>query len=545
MHNSPIQAHIQRLSSAIHKAEREQDVPAQLSLYKQLAELAPRTTLVQATIAHLHLQRGEELEAAPYVQAALALPRDEQADRLLFQHLCQLPAYTAQTEQARRWFREYPTIIRFKLLHDALNRIDADKELEAVIHQLLDTQHPPLEQSQLLTLLAQLYYKMGRYHDAIGCYKLGLELTPNDRTQLFNLAATLEHVARYPEAFGYYQRVLQIDPNHAGTHNNISILMLRLGDLESGWKHHEWRWRASQLNQEHHFNIPRWQGESLEGKSLLVWAEQGIGDHIMYASLFDDLRRRGGNLHIEVYARLDQLFERSFPGVNFLRRELQGEDVIGDQKVFKQSWPKADYQIPMASLGTILRPDMASFGDGSRYLHADEQAVTRLKARYDSLFPGKRLIGLSWRGGKTVFTERQGRRIRFDDLAELAALENVQFIDLQYDSSPQDIARLQAAGLPIYHDDDVDPTSFLDPQAAQIAALDAVVSVDNTTVHLAGALGIPTYMLVQLNPNWRWGLNEGRSHWYNSVNVFRNTTLDNWKEPLARVMAALKEDNIL
>lgn len=545
MHSKSTQAEIQRLAGAIEQAEKSQDVPAQLALYKQLGRLAPKATLVQAKIAHLLFEQGHEVEANTYAAAALDCTWDAAADRMLFEHLCRLPRYTERADLARKWYAPHPTLTRFKLLHEALNRIDADEELEAAMHQLLQGSLTADEQSQVLTLLAQLYFKQARYHDAIGCYQIGLELTPGNRTQLFNIAGALEHVGRYTDAFSYYKRVLEIDPHHAGTHNNTAILMLRLGDFENGWKHHEWRWPATQSDYEHHFSIPRWQGEPLTGKRLLVWAEQGIGDHIMYGSMINELRELGGELHVEIYARLDQLFERSFSGVNFLRRELLGEDFIGGQTVFKQSWPQVDYQIPMASLGAILRTSLASFGSGAPYLAADAQLSTELKAKYQDLFPGKRLIGLSWRGGKTLFTERQGRRVRFDDLARLAALENVQFIDLQYDSTREDVAALQAAGLPIYHDDDIDPTGLLDPQAAQIKALDAVISIDNTTVHLGGALGVPTYVMVQLNPNWRWGLNEGTSYWYNSVKLFRNSTITDWKDPLERIMAELKTDGIV
>jgi len=540
MQNTPTQARIQRLSVDIQKAETANDMPAQVTLYKELARLSPNTTLVHAKIAHLLHEMGDVEAAAPFVTRALELAHDKAADTMLFTHLPKLPLYTGNPEQARSWYQAHPSLTRFKLLHEALTPLSAYDEIERRIHELLGSNLHTGEQSQLLTLLAQVYRHQGRYHDCIGCYKLGLELTPDNPTQMLNLGAVLEHIGRHSEALACYRRLIAVDPSNAQAHNNLSITLLRYGEFELGWQQHEWRWPAIQADHEQHFAIPRWRGEPLAGKTLLVWAEQGIGDHIMYGSLLKELSLTGAKLHIEIYLRLDGLFGRSFPGINFLRRELVGEDSIGDQQVFKQSWPKADYQIPMASLCGIFRNSRESFGDGAPYLQADPARVEEFKAKYSALFPGKRLIGVSWRGGKSKFTQRQGRNVELEELASLAKLTGVQFIDLQYDSTAADIARLHAAGLQIHHDDEVDPTAMMDAQAAQISALDAVISVDNTTVHLAGALGVPTFALIQLNPDWRWGLQGSTTLWYQSVHLLRNTTNGGFQQQLEQVIEALQ-----
>jgi len=534
------QAELQRIASGLQRAETLNDADTQLDLYLQLARLTPNVALVHAQIAHLALDKGEEALARPHVFKALAQQPDIAVDALLFQHLCKLPTYTSELDQARAWFEAQPNLWRFKLFYEALQANDSTHELEPLLLRMLRTSLTANEQSQLMTLLGQRYYEEARFHDAVGCYRLGLELTPGNQTQLFNLGTALEQLGRYVEAVDFYKKVLLIDASNPGIHNNLGIVMLRLGEYEQGWKQYEWRWKSSQLEHEQIFNIPRWRGEALDGKSLLVWGEQGIGDHIMFSSMLNELRARGGTLHYEIYARLDPLFERSFPGMTFLRRETVGEAEQNGQQMFKQKWPKADFQIPMGSLGTVFRNDAASFGDAAPYLEADNQLVEEFKAKYSMMFPGKRLIGLSWRGGKALHTERQSRRVSFADLGLLSQLKNVQFIDLQYDSTPEDRLALQQQGLAIYRDESFDPTSMMDAPAAQMCALEAIISVDNSTVHLAGALGVPVYALIQLNPNWRWGLKEGPSIWYSSVNVFRNPRITDWQEPLQRIIAALK-----
>lgn len=545
MHSKTGQTELQRIASALQRAEADNDKAAQIRLYRKLAKVAPKTAAAHAQLAHLLFEEGQPEKAAAHVLDALALPHDMVVDKLVFQHLCKLPAYTAELEQARRWFDQQPNLWRFKLLHEALVQAKRDSEVEPLLLRVLELPLQPAEQSQVLTLLGQRYYQEARFHDAIGAYRLGLELTPDNSTQLFNLGTALEQVGRYPEAVSFYKKVLALTPQNPGIHNNLAMVMLRMGEFEQGWKQYEWRWEASLKEQNQIFSIPRWRGEPLEGKALLVWGEQGIGDHIMFSSMLPDLRRRGGTLHYEIYARLDPLFERSFPPMTFLRRESQGEETQNGTQVFRQSWPKADYQIPMGSLASLFRNDRASFGEGAAYLKPDETLVAEFKAKYAKAFPGKRLIGISWRGGKAVHTERQSRRVSFEDLASLKQLPGVQFIDLQYDSTVEDREALKNAGLDIYRDESVDHTAMMDAPAAQLCALDAVVSVDNTTVHLAGALGVPTYALIQLNPNWRWGMNEGPSQWYGSVQIFRNRELGSWRAVLDRVIEKLTLDGVV
>lgn len=538
-------AEIQRIGVALQEAERTNNIDAQLHLYEQLTRVTPACTVAHAQLAHLLFGQGEQEKAMAYVSKALTLPNDLAADQLIFQHVHKIKSYVVQLPQARAWFKENPNIWRFKLLHEALMHCQAYTEAEQLILSMFEQSPSNTDQSHLLSLLGQVYYQLGRYHETIGCYQAGLELTPDNRTQIFNLGTALEQVGRYSEAVTFYQKILEKDPNDAGVHNNLALVMLRLGEFELGWQHYEWRWNIALRDQHQQFNIPRWSGQPLKGKTLLVWAEQGIGDHIMFSSMLSELSALGGKLYYEIYARLDSLFTRTFSNVEFLRREPDGETEHNGTRVFRQRWPQADYQIPMGSLTRIFRNSRESFGEGTAYLRPDPTMLEEMRTRYRTLFPGKRLIGISWRGGKALHTERQSRRVGFEDLKRLSKLHNVQLIDLQYDSTEQDRTVLRDAGLKIYHDDTVDPTAIMEGQAAQICALDAVVSVDNTTVHLAGALGVPTYALIQLNPNWRWGMNEGQSLWYKSVQLFRNRELLNWQETLDRVVNKMITDGII
>ncbi|WP_264316418.1 MULTISPECIES: tetratricopeptide repeat-containing glycosyltransferase family protein [Pseudomonas] len=549
MHSHSDQAEIQRIGQALQQAEKNRNVDAQIRLYRKLRRITPNVPLVAAQLAHLLFQQGVDDEAHQHAIDALAQAPQVKVDSMLFPHFYVRERYKTNLTQAKEWYLKEPNLLRFKLYHQALTYAGSSHaDMEAMLHGALERFTQADEQSQVLSLLGQAYYAQGRFHDTIACYQLGLQMTPKHRSQLLNMAVALEQVGRYSESLEYYKQLLAMEPDHAGVHNNIAITLLKLGQFEAGWEHYEWRWKAARADLYHQFNIPRWAGEPLQGKTLLVWGEQGIGDHIMFASTLNELQHRVGNpeqLHYEIYARLDTLFQRSFPNVNFIRSEEHGELEIGGKKLFKQSWPRSDLQIPAGSLMGIFRPSLESFPKQASFLKADPEQTQAVRSQYQSLFPGKRLIGVSWRGGRTVNTEMQTRLVGFEALQQLAACTGVQLIDLQYDSTPEELARAAELGVPMFHDDNVDARLDMDPQASQISALDAVISIDNTTIHLAGALGVPTYVLVPLNPNWRWGLEEGQSHWYPSVQVFRNRALGDWREPVARVITALESDGLI
>lgn len=539
------QAELQRISAALQLAERDDDVPAQIRLYRQLLKITPDLAIAHAALAKVLLQSGDEAAAIPHVEFALAQPQDEKIDKCLFGALSTCKHFTGQLERAKEWFEATPNLYRFLLLYEALQETGAKTEIERLLQWMLSQERPAIQQSKLLTLLGQQYYADGRFHDCIGCYQLSLQLAPGSIPEMNNLALAMEQVGNYKDAMDIYQQVLKLDPAHAGAHNNIGLLLLRHGHFEKGWEEFEWRWQATQGEHFQHFNIPRWQGEPLEGKSLIVWAEQGIGDHIMFASMLNELSQLCTNLHYEIYARLDPLFRRSFPGVRFIRREQHGEEQLGDQPVFKQTWPQADYQIAVGSLPSLLRRSREAFPIQRQYLWADTEATTRLRAEYHSRFPGKRLIGVSWRGGRDIGNESQSRRIPLTQLGRLSKLPNVQLINLQYGDVVDEMEEATRNGVDIFNDTRVNPLANMDNQATQISALDAVVSIDNTTVHLAGALGVPTYALLPLNPNFRWGLEEGPSYWYPSVHLIRNREIGRWETALDRAVAAMRDNGHL
>jgi hypothetical protein len=262
-----------------------------------------------------------------------------------------------------------------------------------------------------------------------------------------------------------------------------------------------------------------------------VWGEQGVGDQVMFASAVPDLLDRGARCVIEADTRLEPLFRRSFSGISFLARDTT---TAAEIEHFA-----ADYQVFVGSLCRWLRPSPASFPSRPGFLKADSALTEGYRQRYRERFGDRPVIGISWRGGT-----REIARIRSIPLAAWSPVlrqRNFGFVNLQYGDCRADLAAVQCEmGVEVFHDDMVDPLKNLDGFAAQTAAMDLVISIDNSTVHMAGALDVPVWVLLPAVPDWRWMLDRSDSPWYSSVRLFRQPKVGEWSPVIDRVAEELR-----
>jgi hypothetical protein len=279
-------------------------------------------------------------------------------------------------------------------------------------------------------------------------------------------------------------------------------------------------WLTTERTQQ--FSRPRFSGVEDRGLRVLVWAEQGVGDEVMFGTMLGEFRGWCGELLVEVDARLRGLFERSFgEGVRFFSR---GEAI--DEDLY-------DVQIPMGSLGLHLRPDEASFRSGSGgYLKADEERGRRLRESL-GLAAGERLVGLSWRSSSAKTGAK--RSVPLVDLVRALRGEGVRFVNLQYGAVGEDLAQVeQELGERVLECEGLDVMNDLDGLSSLIVSCDEVVTVGNATAHLAGALGKDAEVLLPYVAEWRW-MHEGeRSVWYESLHLLRQQQRAQWDEVLVR-----------
>jgi tetratricopeptide (TPR) repeat protein len=384
----------------------------------------------------------------------------------------------------------------------------------------------------VLNSLGLALRERGQLDEAIDCYRKALDISANDANAYYNLGVAVTENGQLDEAVDCYRKALQISPDFAYVHWNLSLVLLLLGNFEEGWKEYEWRWKEKNFlknkcfRQPIHFAQPRWDGSSLKGKTLLIYSEQGIGDEVMFASCFQEVVEQAARCIIECEKRLVPIFSRSFPKAIFLER-------VKKTDAYSSQLPRTDMVIPSGSLPKFLRTDFNAFPQKS-YLIPDPRKVHAWLNRVKSL--GKGLsIGISWRGGTSPEVIRK-RSITLEQWNDLFSLAGAHFINLQYGNCENELKEAKEKFDVTIHDwKDADPRKDLDNFAAEIFALDLVISVDNTTVHMAGALGKPVWVLLPFVPNWRWMLNHEDSPWYSTVRLFRQPSPEYWEPVMAKV----------
>ena len=371
--------------------------------------------------------------------------------------------------------------------------------------------------------LANLLRAQGRAREAVDAFTATLAVQPGHVQARNNLAMLLwEDLDDAAGAERQFRLLLSLAPDWATGHMNFGLFRLGSGMFDEGWREYEWRWRSEVYNErDWGLGLPRWTGERMDGGRLLVWGEQGVGDQILYGTMLRDVGRLiAAPMTVAVDERLVDLFRRSLAP--------HGIDVVA-----RGARVAATAQCPFGSLGRWVRRRSQDFAGQGGYLAADRQRTSRLRHGYETLAAGRRLVGISWRSvNRTIGAEKS---VPLDALIPLLRTPGILWIDLQYGEHAAELAALRSAGIAIHADPGIDGFRDLDGFAAQVAALDGVVTVSNTSVHVAGALGVPARLLLAAGRGrlWYWpGQGEG-AMWYDSVHIARQHQPGDWGSALA------------
>ncbi len=374
-----------------------------------------------------------------------------------------------------------------------------------------------------------------RFSEAENAYRHALRLDRCSPIAHKNLGNVLKVMGRPGEAEKQYLKALDCNPLNADIAMQYSATVWARGDFEAGWRWHEWRyWEdRSENNRPYHIPLPKWDGDAVD--SLLLYGELGIGDEIMFASCIPDATRRAQNVAILCEPRLTALFARSFPNIQV------GPKPRGALPPVLNPQQPCTTCCSIAGLPRFFRNREDDF-PGEPYLFADTAATERWRGQLAGLGPGVK-VGLSWRGGVSQHA-RTARSIALERLGPLFDIPDVHMINVQYSDHSDEIANFNAdSPHPLVHFDAVDPLRDMDDFAALLTALDLVITVDNSTAHLAGALGVPTWLLLPSFADWRWMQQREDSCWYRSLRLFRQTKAgqDTWREVIANVRKELGE----
>jgi tetratricopeptide (TPR) repeat protein len=380
----------------------------------------------------------------------------------------------------------------------------------------LNPDHAPSHYNRGTTL-----HEMRRYPEALESYDRALASQPNYPDALSNRGATLYELKRHPEALESYDRALALQADYPEAHWNAASLRLLTGDFKRGWGEYEWRWKYETMAlAKRDFAQPLWRGQEIQGKTILLHAEQGLGDTIQFCRYSSLVAARGGRVILEVDKRLHDLMA-SLAGVTQL---ISAGDPL----------PEFDLHCPLLSLPLAFDTQLHSIPSKIPYLRPPTAKLEEWTRRLEKM-QGCR-VGLVW-AGNAAHHRDQIRSIDFSILAPLLKT-GARFVSLQKDVRAKDAGMLNARP-----DIDQYPDTLVDfsDTAALISNLDLVISVDTSVVHLAGALGRPVWVLLPYLPDWRWLLDRDTSPWYPTARLFRQDDRRNWESVITCVREALCE----
>jgi tetratricopeptide (TPR) repeat protein len=366
--------------------------------------------------------------------------------------------------------------------------------------------------------------KLRRYEEAVAANDAVIAVEPGQVTAWLNRGKALAQLNRYDEAISSYAEVLAIKKDHADAHFNRALALLTLGQYQRGFTDYEWRWRRTGMAPQKSRGKPLWLGEyPLARKTVLLHAEQGLGDTIQFARYVPMLAASGAKVVLEVQPELKVLMSRLDGAATVIAR---GEAPSQQNLAF-------DVHCPLGSLPLALKTEPGAVPAHVPYLSASGAHLAKWSEEIGAL-PRPR-IAIAWSGNLSHDNDRN-RSIAFGVLAPLFAKASASFVSIQRDVRAEDAAALAAESRITPVGGELEDFS---DTAAVLALCDLVIAVDTAAAHLAGAMGRPVWVLVPFAPDWRWALQGETTPWYPTARLFRQTALEDWDGVIARVGAAL------
>jgi tetratricopeptide (TPR) repeat protein len=385
-----------------------------------------------------------------------------------------------------------------------------------------------------------LLQELKQFDSALKDYDAAIDLDRNMKQAYFNRGSVQEQRMYFMEAKNDFETAIALDHNFANAYFNLALLTLKLEQFNEGWSLYEWRWNSDDFLGFHltssRKKIPlnQFKLKDITGLRVMLWNEQGVGDDVFFMPWVQKMWSHSLVEKFEVICRVEKrllpLFRRSFPNLQFTGHQTQ---VPEDQY---------DLHLPIGSLPHLMDQIESKYSDQYQstqaYLKADKEVSNNIRLGLKKS-PKRVLIGISWRS-KNPKTGAP-RSIDLLKLVRTLNFPNVDFVNLQYGEVKDDIKNvLDQTGIVVHEYPGLDVGKDLDGLANIISACDAVVSVDNTTVHLSGALGVHTYVMLPLIADWRWGLNRNKALWYPNVELFRQLDRGNWDGVLEEIREVIK-----
>jgi Flp pilus assembly protein TadD len=484
--------------------------------YRRALALRPGQAHDHANLGVALAQQGKFADAVPHYREAL---RQQPDDVSALSNLGAALTDLDQPDEAVTCLRQAmyldPTFLQALYnLGRALLIQDRPDEAEAPLREALRLQPNYVRAHADLGIVLM---RLGRHDDAVDHLRRALALQPDDARASNSLGVALKEQGKLAEATAQLQEALRLEPDYAEAHKNLALVWLQHGDYERGWPEYEWRWRCKEFVPPN-YPQPRWDGSALQGRTVLLHTEQGLGDTIQFIRYAPLVQRRGGRVMVAAQPALVSLLSR-----------CAGVDQVTARD---EALPSFDVYVPLLSLPALFSTTLNTVPAEVPYLAADKGRVAHWRRELAALSGLK--VGIAWQGSRGYRGDRE-RSTRLASFEPLARLPGVKLVSLQKGAGSEQLA---AAPFPV-----TDVGERLDDfadTAAAVQALDLVITVDTAVAHLAGALGVPVWVVLPLAPDWRWLLGCEDSRWYPTMRLFRQTEWGRWEPVFARVAEALR-----
>ncbi|MBF0195173.1 MAG: tetratricopeptide repeat protein [Magnetococcales bacterium] len=382
-----------------------------------------------------------------------------------------------------------------------------------------------------------VYHQQDKLEDAYRCFNKAIEINPGFAEIYNNLGNLLADQGKFIEAITNYKKAIAIRPDYAEVHYNLGLSLYLQGDMKNGWEELEWRLLRQETKKITMApNIPLWHGEPLNNKNILLYMEQGIGDEVMFAMFLFHIETVAANVLVaECTDRLLNLFKRTFPKTVFIKKTASISPYLAALKF--------DYQTMAGSVARFYENSFENYSKTIGKLQPEKSILSSFINKYKKLAYEKLIVGISWKTNNKISGKNRSTTLEnmFGNLIKKHS-KSLFLLNLQYGDVDKELANFsQETGYDIYNDKEVNSLDSLEEFAAQVAACDLIISIDNSTVHFAGAMGVPVWVLLPLTPDWRWSLASSDCRWYPSCTLFRQKQYAQWSHVTNEVEKTLLE----
>jgi tetratricopeptide (TPR) repeat protein len=462
------------------------------SLARRILAIEPKEADVLCYLGwSLWLQKKDLAEAMSYVDQALELAPDHIRSMAVKERIASSMGDTVQQHAAEEWLM-------------AKMRTGTTNDLRAV---------------------RDIYQWSEAIEQALTYLKEYLQYHPTDPDAEGALIQATMHDGDFVEAHRIVEKLAAQFPDKAQLEMSRALNLFRLGEFDAAMPLMESRWGRENAGGKLDFPVPEWKGEEIRDGKLVIYGEQGVGDHIMYAGHMIPARKRANHIVFEISPRQMSLFQRSFPDFEIIERTN-----------LPANWRMDEVRAKVAAgdLAYVMGEDYRNLPGREGFLIPHPDFLRKLRKKYQAKFPGKLLVGISWRSGNR---DSAGvRSLELEHWLPILKNPNCGFVSLQYGDVSRDIEVLKSEfGIEVLHDPTIEPMGNMDPFTAQVAAMDIIISVDNSTIHYAAGLGKPVWAMLPINSDWRWLTEGDKSIWYDSLLLLRQHKGDTWEQMTEKV----------